>query len=211
MAVYFIQDEQGRIKIGYSTNPKSRVANFQTSSAEDLTLLGTVDGTLKTEKGFHKKYKTYRARGEWFAPDLKMAKELGNLLGVNVRTFANPESSDIQYEVVVKKETIVKREVEKHEVVLEVEKVKKVKTLGGFDFHWQYLFLFLILLAVKSLFVYFDVVDSGNDWLLTHRYYVLIAFFIIMLLGLVGVVHFGARLRMQLKMNAHYKELGVLE
>jgi hypothetical protein len=68
--VYFIQViKTGDIKIGFSTNIKSRIHTLQTSIPESIKLLGFISGDLKLEKELHKKFKHLKKRGEWFHCD----------------------------------------------------------------------------------------------------------------------------------------------
>jgi len=64
--VYLIESG-GLIKIGYSSNFKSRIKSYKTHNS-NLNILGV----FQTEKAFniesrlHKKYKDFRVNGEWF-------------------------------------------------------------------------------------------------------------------------------------------------
>ncbi len=60
---YFIQDQQGRVKIGTSVNVQTRLSAIQTCNADKLTLLTVLD---EDEGDLHKKFDKYRIRGEWF-------------------------------------------------------------------------------------------------------------------------------------------------
>ena len=68
--IYFIQEgETGPIKIGYSSNPYSRLAAMQTSHAGQLHLIATMPGTSKKEKELHFFFDDLHIMGEWFSPD----------------------------------------------------------------------------------------------------------------------------------------------
>jgi hypothetical protein len=68
--VYFVQViSSGDIKIGYSTNIRSRISTLQTSIPEKIKLLGYISGDLGKEKELHKKFRILRLRGEWFRCD----------------------------------------------------------------------------------------------------------------------------------------------
>jgi len=70
MPVYFIQDEGGEIKIGYSDgNPYLRLNAFRTGNPRDLKLLVSVPGGAAEEKALHERFASLRMRGEWFRPD----------------------------------------------------------------------------------------------------------------------------------------------
>lgn len=66
--VYFIQDEQGAIKIGRSTNAQDRLSALQTSTASKLSMIGTINGGAWTEGQLHQYFAGARIRGEWFRP-----------------------------------------------------------------------------------------------------------------------------------------------
>lgn len=65
--VYFITDgDRGTVKIGFSTDPKSRMASLQTSTPSKLELLATIEGDMQTERQLHQRFAEYRVSGEWF-------------------------------------------------------------------------------------------------------------------------------------------------
>src|SRR5690348_7786681 len=67
--VYFIQTEDGPIKIGIANDPLKRLAELQTSHHAPLKLLGVSPGTLIVERKIHKQLDAHRLQGEWFRPD----------------------------------------------------------------------------------------------------------------------------------------------
>ena len=71
-SVYFVQDEDGFIKIGYSENVKKRLAHLQTSSRQKLSLIGSVNGDKNLESLFHRVFRDERVRGEWFRPSKRL-------------------------------------------------------------------------------------------------------------------------------------------
>lgn len=88
--VYFIQSgDGGPIKIGYSTNVAVRLADLQTASPHDLTLLASLPGGPKLEKVIHRGFDEHRIKGEWFRP----AEDLLTFIEeVRIGAFARPES-----------------------------------------------------------------------------------------------------------------------
>ncbi len=70
--VYFIQDERGRIKIGWSRKhpDEQRKKGLQTGNADVLTVMGWMQGTETLEKTLHYRFAQLRIRsgGEWFIP-----------------------------------------------------------------------------------------------------------------------------------------------
>ncbi len=59
-------------KIGYSVNPRKRVAELQTGNPRKLKLLYAMPGTEDDERDLHVKYLAYNAMQEWFriSPEL---------------------------------------------------------------------------------------------------------------------------------------------
>lgn len=55
------------IKIGYSTNPQSRLTALQTASPYALRILGFWPGNRLTERRIHKYLSQFRRSGEWFS------------------------------------------------------------------------------------------------------------------------------------------------
>ena len=66
--VYFIaqQNNEHRVKIGYSKNPMKRLKSLSTSSPSPLILLGYFEGTMKDERDMHLKFSEDRINREWF-------------------------------------------------------------------------------------------------------------------------------------------------
>lgn len=61
-SVYFFRQGE-RIKIGFSTNVKQRIKDFGAGQ-----LLGTMPGTMHTERQMHERFAHLRDAGEWFRP-----------------------------------------------------------------------------------------------------------------------------------------------
>lgn len=69
--VYVMEDvATGKIKIGFSNNPKYRETTLQ-AEKPDIRLLFQKEGTYKTERHLHLKFSDKRVRGEWFDLDPK--------------------------------------------------------------------------------------------------------------------------------------------
>jgi hypothetical protein len=68
--VYFIQPEcGGPIKIGYSSDVRRRIEEFQPGCPYKLKpLLCVRGGTIFDEKKLHRKFEKHRLHGEWFKP-----------------------------------------------------------------------------------------------------------------------------------------------
>lgn len=77
--VYFIQAEDGPIKIGFSSRPiKHRLGQLRSHNAKHLELLATIAGNRDLEQRLHYVFKNGRIQGEWFKP---RTTGLQNLIG----------------------------------------------------------------------------------------------------------------------------------
>lgn len=63
--IYFIEDD-GLVKIGFTTNPARRLSCLKTSNPGELIVRLVIEGTLDDEKKFHDLFKSDLHRGEWF-------------------------------------------------------------------------------------------------------------------------------------------------
>lgn len=80
-SVYFLLAEEiGRVKIGWSSSPMSRIGGIRTSSPFPLKLLGTVNGTIETERALHRTFGSRRVNGEWFSCDETMISEIYKMI-----------------------------------------------------------------------------------------------------------------------------------
>ncbi len=52
-------------KFGIAASPR-RIHDVQACSPIELIVVGTVEGSLQTERNIHQTLKRYRVRGEWF-------------------------------------------------------------------------------------------------------------------------------------------------
>jgi hypothetical protein len=76
--IYFLRAREiGRVKIGYSANPKKRIASLQTASPTQLELIRIIEGTKDDEKDLHRKFAKLRIGGEWFTEKDELASYLG--------------------------------------------------------------------------------------------------------------------------------------
>lgn len=65
--VYIIgSDEARRVKIGRSVRPDKRLADIQRMSPVALRILWHIDGGSELEAALHRRFKPFRAHGEWF-------------------------------------------------------------------------------------------------------------------------------------------------
>jgi len=63
--VYFAR-AGSRVKIGWSRQVASRVAQLQTGNAAPIELLGVMPGARSTERELHERFAATRVSGEWF-------------------------------------------------------------------------------------------------------------------------------------------------
>lgn len=73
--VYFVA-APGRIKIGFTINPDSRLEKLRQVDMEDLSVLSVVDGTRRLERHLHRKLAPYRLKGEWFLDCAAVREEI---------------------------------------------------------------------------------------------------------------------------------------
>lgn len=79
--IYFIGNEYGAIKIGYTGDfsAQGRLGGLQTANASQLTMLGREDGTPQDEGNLQAKFAHLRIRGEWFVADDKLLEYISSL------------------------------------------------------------------------------------------------------------------------------------
>lgn len=88
--VYFISGG-AYIKIGTSINFKSRLASLQTSTVDDLIVLGTIPGDADLEREIHSKLQKHRKRGEWFLDCAEVRSHIIELCGRDVFAVVEKE------------------------------------------------------------------------------------------------------------------------
>ena len=64
--VYFVQAENGLIKIGSTNYIEDRMKSLSSQSPLGLTLLATVRGDRAKEFAYHLRFAAHRLHGEWF-------------------------------------------------------------------------------------------------------------------------------------------------
>ena len=104
--VYFIQaGRNGQIKIGRADSPSKRITGLQTGSPEELRVLAVIPGPLWLERYFHRHWREYRSRGEWFSPE----PDILNFLhwwntGTGHRPVYAPDGGSVQHWLPSKRE-----------------------------------------------------------------------------------------------------------
>lgn len=76
--VYFV-DGQGLIKIGYASNPDSRLRAHQVGSPIKLSYLLVVEGSRADEGALHKRLLRFKSHGEWFMDNHFVREEMASL------------------------------------------------------------------------------------------------------------------------------------
>lgn len=77
--VYFIGGISGPLKIGVTTDLRSRLKTLQIASSQPLYVLTSVPGGRETESYFHRKFEGHRLEGEWFKRHPELMAEIGRL------------------------------------------------------------------------------------------------------------------------------------
>ncbi len=95
--IYAIQASSGPIKIGRSHEPKSRLGDIQTSSHEQLALLGACETTWdeSVEAFLHKWFSPHRIRGEWFKSSPQVMEAVSAIRNGNVESFVTRRKAAI--------------------------------------------------------------------------------------------------------------------
>jgi hypothetical protein len=66
--VYVVASSSGLFKIGYTNDPRRRLSMLRTSTADDLQMLGVIEGTEDHERALHEMLAPWRVAREWFRP-----------------------------------------------------------------------------------------------------------------------------------------------
>lgn len=64
--IYIVGPSRGPVKIGWTSNLKSRLIRLQTASPVKLKLLAVMVGTRAEESALHRQFADARLSGEWF-------------------------------------------------------------------------------------------------------------------------------------------------
>ncbi len=75
--VYLISDDLGRVKIGHSRNPESRLKDLCNAAGRKLRLLSCRLGGQPLEYELHQRFKSLRLNGEWFADSAEIRAAFG--------------------------------------------------------------------------------------------------------------------------------------
>jgi len=78
--IYFIQREDGQIKIGISYVPKHRMRELRRQAGMPCSLLAQRPGSFEHEKYLHAFYAAERLHGEWFEPSERLMDYIAALV-----------------------------------------------------------------------------------------------------------------------------------
>lgn len=84
---YFVQRDDGLVKIGFTSNLPKRYRELQLTVSPNIVLLGSVRASMHYEKRLHKMFATQRVEGEWFFRS--------DLLILYIRAFADKPNLQI--------------------------------------------------------------------------------------------------------------------
>lgn len=92
--LYFVmvRKPDGPIKIGVAKDPAQRLRHLQTSTPDELVLLGHIEARFALERWFHEQFGETRVRGEWFKPTL----ELLELIAFALREYSGEDIAGVE-------------------------------------------------------------------------------------------------------------------
>lgn len=98
--IYFIEDQDYRIKIGYTASlggSKKRAANMHTGNASKLNVICEFEGSICDEQAFHRVLSNNRVAREWFygAPRDYRFHNLINLARMDGTKVLSMDTSEI--------------------------------------------------------------------------------------------------------------------
>jgi hypothetical protein len=94
--IYFIHNVERRaIKIGYAANPIQRMRALQTGLPDTLELMGSIEGDMCRERDLHRRFESFRIRGEWFRADFTLIAAIQDLLSPPSETESANGSWDV--------------------------------------------------------------------------------------------------------------------
>lgn len=82
--IYFITAREiGRVKIGYSQEPRTRFMKMRTDSPVPLALERICEGGVSVEHALHDRFAAHRLQGEWFALSHEIERHMETLTSVD--------------------------------------------------------------------------------------------------------------------------------
>jgi hypothetical protein len=74
--VYFVGDQVGPIKIGFSTDVWERFRRLRNSMPGELRMLAARSGSKALEREYHQRFHAWRLHGEWFERTPELLAEI---------------------------------------------------------------------------------------------------------------------------------------
>ncbi len=115
MPVYFIQSDDGTVKIGWSLNPEQRLKTLSSSKGPKLKIVRIVEGTRATEKLFHRIFRINRLHGEWFKFSPQMLCVEAREENINSSVFQHPIRNGLPVNMTIR-EARLSLGIEQHEL-----------------------------------------------------------------------------------------------
>jgi len=79
VTIYFVGPEGGPIKIGHAARLDFRMKDLRTMNAYPLIIHATVEGPMRLEREYHRRFAAHRLHGEWFSPHEDILAEIAHL------------------------------------------------------------------------------------------------------------------------------------
>lgn len=74
--IYIIQGEATRhVKVGFAMNVEVRLKDIQACSPDQLSVIGTIKGSMYLERQLHNEFSEQRLHYEWFSEDILIGLE----------------------------------------------------------------------------------------------------------------------------------------
>lgn len=81
--VYFISGGEGTaVKIGFTTDLRTRLKRLQSASPVHLLVLAKVEGDRALEREYHRRFARYRLHGEWFKLSQPLLAQIREIAGI---------------------------------------------------------------------------------------------------------------------------------
>lgn len=97
--IYFAQaGPDGPIKIGFSSNPLSRLPALRTASHAEVRILAIIRGSEHDESNLHRQFNAYRMRGEWFQPSQPLLDFIDNAQPIDLASLRLPRPTTTKKE-----------------------------------------------------------------------------------------------------------------
>lgn len=82
--VYVIQASNGAIKIGHSADPAQRIKTINLHSPLPCRLIAVLEGKMKDELTFHRRFAEHRSHSEWFKDEGEVSQFIAEITGAGL-------------------------------------------------------------------------------------------------------------------------------